>query len=259
MTGTANVSSLKLVERERRYLVGRSKTCDLYLKVDELSREHASFTRGWNGVVVRDLGSKNGILVNGHPHQGAAPRRRRPDPDGPAQAASDGSRGPLPARPGGQPGPPAGRRAPIGPGPTVIGAGTRTRTAAGCRAHPGGRRPRARPPSRAWPPHVTPAGAAPTPETAPRRLDEMHPAIATRRSALVAAAASRRAATDPSPAHRDVRGRLRAGDHRRGRGLPDIRRRTERLLAALARSARVRLPEKTDSRTPRLRRGATNG
>ena len=46
------------------------------------------------------------------PHHGAAPRRRRPDPDGPAQAASDRSPGPLPARPGSQPGSCAGSRAP---------------------------------------------------------------------------------------------------------------------------------------------------
>ena len=33
--------------------------------MNELSREHAAFTRGSNGVVVRDLGSKNGVQVNG--------------------------------------------------------------------------------------------------------------------------------------------------------------------------------------------------
>jgi pSer/pThr/pTyr-binding forkhead associated (FHA) protein len=65
VTGTANVGSLKLSQRDRPYLVGRSKRCDLHLKVEELSREHASFTRGSNGVVLRDLESKNGVSVNG--------------------------------------------------------------------------------------------------------------------------------------------------------------------------------------------------
>jgi len=61
----ADAGSLKLLERDRRYTVGRSRSCDLPVKVDELSREHASFTRGWDGVIVRDLDSKNGIQVNG--------------------------------------------------------------------------------------------------------------------------------------------------------------------------------------------------
>jgi len=63
--GADNVTTLKLTERDKAYYVGRSSTCDLYFAVEELSRKHASFTRGEHGIVVRDLDSKNGITVNG--------------------------------------------------------------------------------------------------------------------------------------------------------------------------------------------------
>ena len=62
----ASANTIKLTDRDRPYFVGRSSECDLCINLDELSRKHASFTRLWNGVVVRDLDSKNGIKVNGH-------------------------------------------------------------------------------------------------------------------------------------------------------------------------------------------------
>lgn len=61
----AIVSTFKLVDRDRPYFVGRANECDLCVNREELSRKHASFMRGWNGVVVRDLDSKNGLKVNG--------------------------------------------------------------------------------------------------------------------------------------------------------------------------------------------------
>jgi pSer/pThr/pTyr-binding forkhead associated (FHA) protein len=64
ISGAPNVETLKLVERERPYLIGRGQDCDLRFELDELSRHHASFTRTWNGTIVKDLGSKNGIHVN---------------------------------------------------------------------------------------------------------------------------------------------------------------------------------------------------
>ena len=63
--GPSTGSVLKLVERDKQFTVGRSKTCSLRIKVHELSRQHAAFTRGESGVVVRDLESKNGVQVNG--------------------------------------------------------------------------------------------------------------------------------------------------------------------------------------------------
>jgi len=59
------IETLKLLDRDRPYFIGRAPGCDLSFPHEELSRQHASFTRTWNGVVLRDQGSKNGILVNG--------------------------------------------------------------------------------------------------------------------------------------------------------------------------------------------------
>ncbi|HEY2729185.1 MAG TPA: FHA domain-containing protein, partial [Polyangia bacterium] len=47
------------------YVAGRAETCALCLAVEEVSREHAAFARGADGVVVRDLGSKNGVVLRG--------------------------------------------------------------------------------------------------------------------------------------------------------------------------------------------------
>jgi pSer/pThr/pTyr-binding forkhead associated (FHA) protein len=47
------------------YRVGRASGCDLVLLDDDVSREHAAFERLWSGVEVRDLGSKNGVELNG--------------------------------------------------------------------------------------------------------------------------------------------------------------------------------------------------
>jgi pSer/pThr/pTyr-binding forkhead associated (FHA) protein len=56
---------LALVEPDRAYVAGRGEACALSLGVEEVSREHATFTRGRAGVVVRDLGSKNGVQLGG--------------------------------------------------------------------------------------------------------------------------------------------------------------------------------------------------
>jgi pSer/pThr/pTyr-binding forkhead associated (FHA) protein len=34
---------------------------------NDMSREHAAFERGTDGILVHDLGSKNGVLVDGQP------------------------------------------------------------------------------------------------------------------------------------------------------------------------------------------------
>jgi pSer/pThr/pTyr-binding forkhead associated (FHA) protein len=57
--------ALKLAVSGHAYVVGRGDTCALRLGVEEVSREHAAFVRGADGVVVRNLGAKNGVVVNG--------------------------------------------------------------------------------------------------------------------------------------------------------------------------------------------------
>ena len=60
-------ATLRMDALDRRYVVGRVEEAALQLVVEEISREHAAFTRTWEGVTVLDLGSKNGVRVNGTP------------------------------------------------------------------------------------------------------------------------------------------------------------------------------------------------
>ncbi|HET6281443.1 MAG TPA: FHA domain-containing protein [Polyangia bacterium] len=65
LNGAAAGRVLRLGRRDRPYTVGRAPSCDLAVDADQVSREHAGFTRRWEGVFVHDLGSKNGIDVAG--------------------------------------------------------------------------------------------------------------------------------------------------------------------------------------------------
>lgn len=47
------------------FKIGRGETCHLRPNSEQVSREHAEFTIGADSVAVRDLGSRNGTLVNG--------------------------------------------------------------------------------------------------------------------------------------------------------------------------------------------------
>jgi predicted component of type VI protein secretion system len=47
------------------FKIGRGETCHLRPNSEQVSREHAEFTLEGNTVNVRDLGSRNGTLVNG--------------------------------------------------------------------------------------------------------------------------------------------------------------------------------------------------
>jgi len=49
-----------------RVVVGRQNDCQIYLKNDTLSRQHAEISQTPEGYVIRDLDSHNGIVVNGH-------------------------------------------------------------------------------------------------------------------------------------------------------------------------------------------------
>ena len=47
------------------FKIGRGETCHLRPNSEQVSREHAEFTIEADSVMVRDLGSRNGTLVNG--------------------------------------------------------------------------------------------------------------------------------------------------------------------------------------------------
>ena len=53
------------------FVVGRSSACNLALDDALVSRRHAVFRVGADGVTVEDLGSRNGVLVNGDRIEGA--------------------------------------------------------------------------------------------------------------------------------------------------------------------------------------------
>src|SRR5947209_14142385 len=47
------------------FRIGRGETCHLRPNSEQVSREHAEFTVAGDQLQVRDLGSRNGTLVNG--------------------------------------------------------------------------------------------------------------------------------------------------------------------------------------------------
>src|SRR5512135_431100 len=47
------------------FRIGRGETCHLRPNSEQVSREHAEFTISAETVVIRDLKSRNGTLVNG--------------------------------------------------------------------------------------------------------------------------------------------------------------------------------------------------
>ncbi len=47
------------------FIIGRSPECHLRPNSDEISRTHAEITMSPHGVMIRDLGSRNGTMVNG--------------------------------------------------------------------------------------------------------------------------------------------------------------------------------------------------
>ena len=54
-----------------KFLIGRGEECQLRPKSDAISRQHCEFTIEGGQVSVKDLGSKNGTLVNGTRIEGA--------------------------------------------------------------------------------------------------------------------------------------------------------------------------------------------
>ena len=101
-----------------KFKIGRGETCHLRPNSEQVSREHAEFTIGADSVSVRDLGSRNGTLVNG---KALTDECRLKDRDlvqvGPltfAVAITEATQAKAAVAPAA--GPPAKRRAPAAPG-----------------------------------------------------------------------------------------------------------------------------------------------
>lgn len=65
LSGPGKGRELRLPVPGRRYVLGRGETCDFQVPDEDVSREHAVFERGAEGIVVSDLDSKNGVEVQG--------------------------------------------------------------------------------------------------------------------------------------------------------------------------------------------------
>jgi pSer/pThr/pTyr-binding forkhead associated (FHA) protein len=62
---------LQLRELNAEMLIGRSRKADFVIEDECISREHARVRRDLNGIHIVDLGSRNGVLLNGVQVQGA--------------------------------------------------------------------------------------------------------------------------------------------------------------------------------------------
>jgi pSer/pThr/pTyr-binding forkhead associated (FHA) protein len=71
ISGPAAGRELSLSASARVMKLGRADGCDWVIPDNDMSREHAAFERGADGIAVRDLDSKNGLLVDGQPVAGA--------------------------------------------------------------------------------------------------------------------------------------------------------------------------------------------
>lgn len=57
-------------ENASEITIGRSPECDFTLEDQNISRRHCLIKRSWDGYTAQDLGSKNGVLVNGKRTEG---------------------------------------------------------------------------------------------------------------------------------------------------------------------------------------------
>jgi pSer/pThr/pTyr-binding forkhead associated (FHA) protein len=63
-------SGAKVAIKKSEFLIGRSKECHLCAGSSAVSRQHCAILRSENRVSIKDLGSRNGTLVNGEKIEG---------------------------------------------------------------------------------------------------------------------------------------------------------------------------------------------
>jgi pSer/pThr/pTyr-binding forkhead associated (FHA) protein len=56
----------KIAVKKAEFIIGRSQSCHLSAGSSAISRQHCAILRDENRVTVKDLGSRNGTLINGH-------------------------------------------------------------------------------------------------------------------------------------------------------------------------------------------------
>lgn len=60
----------KIAVKKEEFLIGRSPECHLCAASTSISRKHCAITRNGTSVKIKDLGSRNGTLVNGNKIEG---------------------------------------------------------------------------------------------------------------------------------------------------------------------------------------------
>ncbi len=65
MNGPAVGSEFKIHANYTEVTIGRSPDCDFHVNDVNISRHHAKVHRNWDDIEIEDLGSKNGVLLNG--------------------------------------------------------------------------------------------------------------------------------------------------------------------------------------------------
>ena len=70
MNGPGEGARFELSEDAAEVVIGRSPACDIIVEDHNASRRHCLVKRSWHGFSVQDLGSRNGVLVNGQSIEG---------------------------------------------------------------------------------------------------------------------------------------------------------------------------------------------
>ena len=65
LTGQSGPLSGQRWQIDKELIIGRDPECDVVINDRQVSRYHARFNRSDNGVLIEDLGSKNGTFING--------------------------------------------------------------------------------------------------------------------------------------------------------------------------------------------------
>lgn len=71
MNGADEGRRYELAEDAAEVVIGRSPDCEITLEDHNISRRHCLIKRSWHGFTAQDLGSRNGVVVNGREIQGA--------------------------------------------------------------------------------------------------------------------------------------------------------------------------------------------
>lgn len=70
MNGPDEGKRFEIGEEQVEVTIGRSPDCDLPLNDQNISRRHCLIKRNWHAFTAQDLGSKNGVIVNGKKIEG---------------------------------------------------------------------------------------------------------------------------------------------------------------------------------------------